>query len=208
MTSRSSPAPTNTDLRQAAREGRFRHDLLARIDLWTFSLPALRDRPEDIEPNVDFELDRFASSTGRRVRFRAEARRRFPAWATRAAWEGNFRDLGAAVTRMATLAPGGRVRVEDVDEEIRRLEAAWTRTVRETRLVDRLLGAAELDRFDRVQLEDVLAVCVASRSMAEPGWRLFALSRTRRKTVNDGDRVRKYLAKFGIDRGDVEALRG
>src|SRR6202522_3987557 len=48
-------AGTNRDLPGAVREGRFREDLLARINLWTFSLPGLRARPEDIEPNLDFE---------------------------------------------------------------------------------------------------------------------------------------------------------
>jgi sigma54-dependent transcription regulator len=38
---------------QQVRSGTFREDLLARIDLWTFRLPSLRDRPEDLEPNLD-----------------------------------------------------------------------------------------------------------------------------------------------------------
>jgi transcriptional regulatory protein RtcR len=42
------------------REGKFREDLLARINLWTFSMPGLRNGTEDIKPNLDFELDRFA----------------------------------------------------------------------------------------------------------------------------------------------------
>ena len=53
-------AGTNRDLGALVREGRFREDLLARINLWTFRLPALRERVEDIEPNLDFELDRAA----------------------------------------------------------------------------------------------------------------------------------------------------
>src|SRR5271169_3129459 len=49
-------AGTNRDLLSAVREGRFREDLLCRINLWTFTLPGLRLRPEDIEPNLKFEL--------------------------------------------------------------------------------------------------------------------------------------------------------
>jgi sigma-54 dependent transcriptional regulator, acetoin dehydrogenase operon transcriptional activator AcoR len=41
-------AATHHDLKQSVREGRFRHDLLARLEGITLSLPALRDRPEDI----------------------------------------------------------------------------------------------------------------------------------------------------------------
>jgi transcriptional regulatory protein RtcR len=53
-------AGTNRDLFAAVGQGKFREDLLARINLWTFSLPGLKDRAQDIEPNLDFELDRFA----------------------------------------------------------------------------------------------------------------------------------------------------
>ncbi len=36
-------------------------DLLSRIDLWSFRLPGLAERSEDIEPNLDYELERWAS---------------------------------------------------------------------------------------------------------------------------------------------------
>jgi len=53
-------AGTNRDLQIAVRDGRFREDLLARTNLWTFRLPGLCQRPEDIEPNLDYELEQFA----------------------------------------------------------------------------------------------------------------------------------------------------
>jgi len=91
-------AGTNRDLFAAVREGKFREDLLARINLWTFLMPGLKNRTEDIEPNLDFELDRFAEKAGRRVTFIKEARERFLDFALSraAAWSGNFRDLNAA----------------------------------------------------------------------------------------------------------------
>lgn len=197
-------AGTNRDLHRAVAEGRFREDLLARIDLWRFSLPGLASRSEDIAPNLAFELDQFARRSGRRVALNAEARRRFLRFATgpEASWSANFRDLNAAVTRMGTLAGGGRIDTAGVEEEIGRLRASWAPAGREgTDHVVRLLGevgAADLDHFDRVQLEAVLAVCTRSRTMSEAGRALFAVSRTKRKTVNDADRVRKYLARFGL----------
>jgi len=102
--------------------------LLARINLWTFSLPGLKNRSEDIEPNLDFELDRFAEKAGRRVTFSKEARDTFLAFALSptANWSGNFRDLNAAVARMATLAPGGRISIDITEEEIKRLLASWS----------------------------------------------------------------------------------
>jgi transcriptional regulatory protein RtcR len=99
---------TNRDLRQRVAEGRFRDDLLARINLWTFTLPSLRERPEDIEPNIEYELDRFAARSNRQVRFSREAGERYIEFAgsPRALWSANFRDLAASITRMATLAIG------------------------------------------------------------------------------------------------------
>jgi transcriptional regulatory protein RtcR len=200
-------AGTNRDLHVAVQQGHFRADLLARIDLWTFRLPSLRERPEDVEPNLDHELARFAKLHGRRVRFTVEARQRFQRWGTtEARWEGNFRDLGAAVTRMGTLADGGRIHVADVDAEIARLSKRGGTTASRS-LVDSLLPETVLDDFDRVQLEAVLAVCVDSRTLADAGRKLFAVSRTRRKSINDADRLRKYLAKFGISRADIDTLR-
>jgi transcriptional regulatory protein RtcR len=65
--------------------------------------------------------------------------------------------------------------------------------------------AATLDRFDRVQLEDVIAVCRTSRSLAEAGRVLFAASREQRASVNDSDRLRKYLARFELTWDAVSA---
>jgi transcriptional regulatory protein RtcR len=59
------------------REGKFREDLRARIHLCSFRLPSLRERPEDIELNLEYELDQFARRNGARVTFSREARARF-----------------------------------------------------------------------------------------------------------------------------------
>lgn len=104
-------AGTNRDLERAAASGEFRADLLARMNLWTFRLPALRERAEDIAPNLEYELESAGRELGRAIRMSREASQRYLAFATssEAIWPGNFRDLNASVTRMTTLAPGGRV---------------------------------------------------------------------------------------------------
>jgi transcriptional regulatory protein RtcR len=201
-------AGTNRELRREVRQGRFREDLLARIDLWAFRLPGLRDRPEDIPPNLEYELDRWAQSSGEAVTFNREARERFLAFASsrEAAWLGNFRDFNAAVRRMATLASGGRITGEIVEEELGRLREAWRRDgAQGGGLVDDLLGprAVEVDPFDRVQLEEVLRVCRTARSLSEAGRALFAVSRTRKSSSNDADRLRKYLARYGLGWKDL-----
>lgn len=198
-------AGTNRDLRESVASGRFREDLLARIHLWTFELPALKQRREDIAPNLDFELERFARATGKQVGFNKEARQAFLKFAEAmdTAWSGNFRDLNAAITRMATLAPRGRIRIEEVEEEIERLRESWRRpggvaSGADGVTLDGLLEE-DLDPFDRVQLAHVVAVCRRSRTLSEAGRELFAVSRKKRAVTNDADRLKKYLAKFGLD---------
>lgn len=206
-------AGTNRDLGEAVALGAFREDLYARLNLWTFTLPGLAARREDIEPNLDYELDRFAEREGDRVGFNKEARTLYLAFAAspEATWPGNFRDLAASVTRMATLSARGRIDADCVQGEIARLRRLWSgaRAV-ETDLLAPLLGedaAAAVDPFDRVQLAEAIRVCRASRSLSEAGRVLFAASRLRRSSANDADRLRKYLARFGLDWAAVSAPR-
>ncbi|MCA8921752.1 MAG: RNA repair transcriptional activator RtcR [Planctomycetes bacterium] len=203
-------AGTNRDLEQAVREGRFREDLLARIDLWTFRLPSLRERPEDLEPNLDHELEQTARRTGQRVTFNREAREAFLAFAARYPWPRNFRDLSACVTRLATLAPGGRITRAGVEAEVARLEGGGHVAGAAEGVLEEVLRPAqlaELDRFDRVQLEEVARVCRASTSLAAAGRTLFQASHRRRSTRNDGDRLRKYLAKYGLTFSELARAR-
>ena len=204
-------AGSNRDLRSEVAEGRFREDLFARINLWTYDLPGLAQRPEDIEPNVEHLLALYAAENHRVVRFNAEARAAYLRFAqsAEAPWSGNFRDLSASVTRLATLADGGRISLALVDAEIARLRWLWQRSqpsasrAKEDGDVDLadLLGeerAAALDLFDRLQLQAVLRVCRRAHSLSEAGRQLFDVTREQRSVVNDADRLRKYLVKYGL----------
>ena len=200
-------AGTNADLPARVRQGRFREDLLARINLWTFRLPGLSDRPEDIEPNLDHELAVCSETTGARISMSREARSRFLAFACSpdAPWLANFRDFNGALLRMAALAPSGRITTDVVDAEISRLRSGWRAAAGVEAAPDVLamLLSEEtletLDPFDRVQLAEVVRVCRASRTLADAGRHLFAASRVRRAAPNDADRLRKYLSRFGLD---------
>ncbi|MEZ4461103.1 MAG: sigma 54-dependent transcriptional regulator, partial [bacterium] len=179
---------------------------LARINLWTFDLPPLRDRPEDIAPNIEYELERFGQANHSRVTFNREAYEKYLRFATSVAkWTGNFRDLSASVTRLATLAPGGRINEATVSHEIARLERSWA-TESTSDHCSAVLGdrADDLDRFDRVQLNDVLAVCARAPSLSEAGRTLFSESRKAKANPNDADRLRKYLLRFDLDFRDVQ----
>ena len=197
---------TSSNLVALTREGKFRKDLLARIKLWTFQLPALRERVEDIGPNLEYELEEYSHQTGERVLFKKDALDKFLSFAESpdARWADNFRDLNSAVIRMASAAEGGRISAKVVNEEIARLRDEWG----EEPMVDpganleSLLDAEvfeRLDPFDLVQLDYVVTVARQSRTLSEAGRRIFAVSRRRRKKVNDADRLRKYLAGLGLE---------
>jgi transcriptional regulatory protein RtcR len=197
-------AGTNRDLARHVHEGRFREDLLARIDLWTFRLPSLPERRDDIAPNIEYELERQARQSGVHVSFNKEARERFLRFATsaEALWTRNFRDLAGAIARMCTVAGGGRITTEIVEDEIERLRARWhaAPAVPDSPLPDLLPADTleSLDLFDRLQLEAVLRAVRGCRTVSDAGRLLFARSRARRTTSNDADRMRKYLARFGL----------
>ena len=209
-------AGTNRDLRTEVAAGRFREDLFARINLWSYVLPGLAQRPEDIEPNVDHLLQRAGEELGRSVRFSNEARAAYLRYAQspEALWTGNFRDLSASVTRLATLADSGRIGLPLVEAETARLRWLWqpasdarhglapaAGAVGRDELVA-LLGdevVESMDLFDQLQLAAVLQVCRQSRTLSDAGRVLFQASRTQRTVVNDADRLRKYLARFALD---------
>ncbi|WP_312966663.1 RNA repair transcriptional activator RtcR [Acinetobacter gerneri] len=205
-------AGTNKDLRTEVQAGRFREDLWARLNTWTFFLPSLKDRTEDIAPNVEFELQRFANIHQRQLRFHSDALEKYLKFAQslHATWQGNFRDLAASVTRMATLTEGLYIGLKEVDAEILRLKNIWAQDHSEKKKsnLDEILSEeqlAKLDEFDRIQLEGVIQICRQSKSMADAGRRLFSVSRVERQSTNDSDRVKKYLAKFGVKWDDLQA---
>ncbi|MCA9063534.1 MAG: hypothetical protein KDA96_10760, partial [Planctomycetaceae bacterium] len=146
------------------------------------------------------------AESGRMVRMSTESREAFLQFAAHpeSRWPANFRDLTAAVNRMATLARGGRISSQDVAEEISRLKTLWQHVpsvAAESSDLNSLLGvqaAENLDLFDRVQLEAVVRICRQCRSLSDAGRVLFAHSRQQRSTTNDADRLRKYLARFGL----------
>jgi transcriptional regulatory protein RtcR len=200
-------AGTNRELPSAVRDGHFREDLLARTNLWTFHLPGLRQRPEDIEPNLDYELEQFSRKSSLRVTLSTEVRNDFLKFAQspEARWAANFRDLNACIIRMATLSPGGRITAAALADEIERLKAGWSTPVVEGDQ-DAVLASVlshkareKLDLFDQAQLAFVIRICRESATLSEAGRKLFAATREHRKTPNDADRLRKYLVRFALD---------
>jgi len=203
-------AGTHRDLRAEVDNGKFREDLLARINLWMYHLPSLAQRREDIEPNLDYLLTQQSIELGHNISFNKEARQLYLEYATssKAHWRGNFRDLVASITRLATLAEGGRIGISQVNHEIERLASAWqTPPATQANAQDNSLTSeqwAELDLFERLQLQAVIRVCQDCSSLSDAGRSLFAISRTQRSVANDADRLRKYLAKFGLTWANIQ----
>jgi transcriptional regulatory protein RtcR len=113
-----------------------------------------------------------------------------------------------SITRLATLANGGRITVDDVAGELKRLQWAWADAapVQQGEVdLTLLLGDKAIDPFDAYQLQAVVRVCRQSLSLSDAGRTLFAVSRAQRAVVNDADRLKKYLAKFGLTWDSLKA---
>jgi len=155
-------AATHQDLEARVADGRFRSDLLHRLDVVRLHLPPLRERRGDV-PKL---AERFLRAAA--ARFDAPAKRFGKAALERLRehdWPGNVRELENLCWRLAALAPGDTIAPADLDGVLaapRRLPArewddalaAWVRE----RLAagDSGLHAAALARFDRALLDAAL----------------------------------------------------
>ena len=157
-------AATHQPLERLVEEGRFRADLLHRLDVVRLQLPPLRERRDD----VPLLARRFLEMAARRLG--AAPRRLEPAAIERLRahdWPGNVRELENACWRLAALAPDDRIGAADVDafaglssarasqasapggENWEQALAAWART--------RLAGnAPDLHGEARERMEQVL----------------------------------------------------
>lgn len=206
-------AGTNRNLFEGVQKGEFREDLLARINLWTYEMPSLRHRIEDLAPNIEHELEVFTRKAGYKVSFNKGARDKYLKFAhcEKALWRANFRDLNSSIIRMATLASGGRINEEIVDQEIKRLSYDWQSYQNQSQpngkdQLEESVGPEwllNMDLFDQLQLAEVVKVCRQSRSLAEAGRKLFNVSREAKTNSNDSHRLRLYLKKFGLSFNDL-----
>jgi DNA-binding NtrC family response regulator len=102
---------TNTTLRDAVAAGRFREDLLFRLNTIEIHLPALRDRREDILPLATHFLGRYTEQYGRRgLTFHPTALQAL----REHAWPGNVRELDHSIERAVLLTQGAVVQAGDL----------------------------------------------------------------------------------------------
>ena len=134
---------TNVHLEQAVQEGRFRRDLLYRLNVYPIAIPALRERTSDIQPLAQHLLSRFSALHQKRLSGFSE--RALQALINHD-WPGNVRELENLVERGVILAEqGGAVEVELLFPNL-------PSTVRET-------GVDTLGRLAPVIPPDELALC-------------------------------------------------
>lgn len=108
-------AATNRSLETEIAAGRFREDLLYRLNVIEVTLPALRQRPKDILPLADHLLRFFARQGGKSISgFSVEAQ----AALQRHSWPGNIRELRNAVERCVILSTGPVIERADLPSQI------------------------------------------------------------------------------------------
>jgi two-component system, response regulator FlrC len=96
-------ATSNRDLEEDVRNGNFREDLYFRLNVVNMRIPALRERPRDIELLADHFAKKFAEVNGVAIRpLAADARELLQ----RHAWRGNVRELENTIHRAVLLARG------------------------------------------------------------------------------------------------------
>jgi two-component system response regulator HydG len=110
-------AATNRDLEQAVRDGRFREDLLYRLNLVELELPPLRERTSDLPELLDHflakALARYPDSPVRSLsRAALERLLAHP-------WPGNVRELSHTIERLVLLGHGAVVEVSDLPRSMR-----------------------------------------------------------------------------------------
>ncbi|HXG67475.1 MAG TPA: sigma-54 dependent transcriptional regulator [Blastocatellia bacterium] len=138
-------AATNRDLSQYVAEGKFRHDLLYRINNFTIKLPPLRERPEDIPALAEHFL--ASVSGGAHARFSEEAMDVLMDYS----WPGNVRELRNVIERVVILASGEIICAEDLPIELRTQHKAATPEIMEEHQ-----NGSSLEELKRKQILSVL----------------------------------------------------
>jgi len=103
-------AATHRDLKDLVAEGKFRADLLYRLNVVPIEMPSLRDRADDIPLLVEYFIDRFAKKLGKKFRrIDKKTMKVFQAYQ----WPGNVRELQNVIERAVILSDGDTFCVDE-----------------------------------------------------------------------------------------------
>ncbi len=149
---------TNHNLPKLIEENKFRQDLYFRIKGVNISVPALKDRPEDIAEFVDFFIREAAEETGSKVTGITE-----PALAILKSytWPGNIRQMRNSIRTMVVMCDGDKIDVKDIPPEIHQVRQLTGKVSETTNL-----GGMSLSDLEKKAIVDTLAKTGNNREKA------------------------------------------
>ncbi len=108
-------AATNRDLQQDVKELKFREDLFYRLNVFTISLPPLRERKKDIPALAQLFLKIFSAKTNTAV---TSMSKEFSEHLQQHNWKGNIRELKNIIERAVILASSSELTIENLPLEL------------------------------------------------------------------------------------------
>ena len=108
-------AATNKNLKALVKEGKFREDLFYRLNVVNISLPALRDRPQDIPVLVDFFLQKYGKTASKHV---TGISSQAMAIIMQYHWPGNVRELEHTIEHAIVMTGQSTIMPQDLPEAI------------------------------------------------------------------------------------------
>jgi len=177
-------AATHRDLGALAREGKFREDLLYRLNVVEIEMPPLRERPADLPLLARTFLDRANEKHGRDRRFSPRAERLLQAYG----YPGNIRELQNAIERAVLIARGSEIGVEDLPEAMR-AAAARGDSGPEAGSSFRAAKQRLIEQFERCWIESALSTAKGN------------ISEAARASGLDYKNFYAKMARYGIEPG-------
>ena len=117
-------AATNRDLKKAIEKGEFREELFWRLNVITIQIPPLRERRIDIPEFVQFFIEKFSHSSGRKVEnIEPSALKRLVDYS----WRGNVRELENAIEHSVLMAQSNIITWDDIPASLKERMSEETR---------------------------------------------------------------------------------
>jgi NtrC-family two-component system response regulator AlgB len=144
-------AATNRNLKESVARGLFREDLLYRLDVISLQLPPLRERPNDILPIAENQLQQMARQSARSIKVFSDAARSLM---EHYSWPGNIRELRNVVERATILASGDQIDVPDLPSSLS-----------DARVENPVLGGAY--SIEEIEAEHIRQVLARSKNLQQ-----------------------------------------
>ena len=136
-------AATNVDIERAVASGTFREDLYYRINIFTITLPPLRDRPQDIPALAEYFMRKFAVEHQRKIGRISTAAMDL---VSRQPFPGNVRELENVIERAVVVCKGSVIQESDLPEAFRVAAAGK----------EKLTLVEAVERLERQLIEEAL----------------------------------------------------